>query len=167
MYTSIIKTLFLVSVASVNANDFLGIERLLQSGVAITTTCTSDNNCQPGLCCADYKRINGATVSTISKVCINTQLHNRTVFFNNLNYTWTCNNQTTLTRNALSTCSANTECQSVTSGCCQARSLSMWTVVNQTLGNFCGASDSAGSLSQEYRVGSSPNNFTTTVSLFS
>lgn len=123
MYKSLAITLLAVASTTINANDFLGMERILQTatGTTISSACTTDSTCQPGLCCADYRRINGTVTTNVTRVCVNTQLHNRTIIFNNLNHTWVCSNQTTLTANAVTSCSSNTQCSAITNGCCQTR----------------------------------------------
>ena len=48
-------------------DDFLGLDRILQvQGTLFTTVCTTDANCAVGNCCADYRRISGATVTNVT-----------------------------------------------------------------------------------------------------
>ncbi len=128
---------FMVASASAS-DDFLGLERILQvQGTVFSTVCTADSNCAVGNCCADYRRINGATVTNVTKTCINPLLSGRTVLFGGLNHTWSCVNQSVVAPAIGSSCSANSGC--TTAGqCCLNRSLNVFGV-NQTAGTFCGA----------------------------
>ena len=155
-------------VASVSASDdFLGLERILQvQGTVFSTVCTADSNCAVGNCCADYRRINGATVTNVTRTCINPLLNGRTVFFSGLNHTWSCLNQSVVAPAVGSSCSTNSACTAAGS-CCQNRSFNVFGV-NQTAGTFCGAQSTTERLTfQQYAVGAAPNNFTSNVTYYS
>ena len=155
-------------VATVQAtDDFLGLDRILQvQGTLFTTVCTTDANCAVGNCCADYRRISGATVTNVTKTCVNPLLSGRTVLFGGLNHTWSCLNQTVVAPSVGAACSTNSACTAAGT-CCLSRSFSVFGV-NQTAGTFCGAQTSSSALRfQQYAVGVAPNNFTANATFYS
>lgn len=132
---------FLVATVSAS-DDFLGLERILQvQGTTFSTVCTSDAGCAVGNCCADYRRLNGAVVTNVTRTCVNPLLSGRTVLFGGLNHTWACLNSSVVAPSVGSACSANSGCTAAGS-CCLSRSFNVFGV-NQTAGTFCGASTSS------------------------
>ena len=162
---SLAITLFLAAIKA--SDDFLGLERILQvQGNVFTATCTSDASCAIGNCCADYRRINGAVVTNVTKTCVNPLLNGRTVLFNGLNHTWSCLNQSVVAPSVGALCSSNSACTAAGS-CCLSRSFSVFGV-NQTAGTFCGAQTSSRVTTfQQYSVGVAPSNFTTNATYYS
>jgi hypothetical protein len=156
---------FLVATVSAS-DDFLGLERILQvQGTVFSTVCTTDSNCAVGNCCADYRRISGATVTNVTRTCVNPLLSGRTVLFGGLNHTWSCLNQTVVAPSVGTPCSTNSACTAAGS-CCLSRSFSVFGV-NQTAGTFCGAQTTSERLTfQQYAVGAAPNNFTSNVTYY-
>lgn len=165
MFNKITSSIALLLLASTTfaTDDFQGLDRILQTQGSIhTATCTADSACSPGNCCADYRRINGNTVTNVSKTCVNTQLNNRRVLFGGLNHTWVCINQTNAQVQSGTPCTDNAGC-SAANTCCQSRSFSIWGS-SQAVGNTCGTVASSGLTTfQQYNVGASPNNFTANV----
>jgi len=167
MFTKVsLAVALLVATVSATSDDFLGLERMLQvQGSVHTAACTSDATCAAGNCCAEYRRINGATVTTVTRTCVNPLLSGRTVFANALNHTWSCLNQAAVAPAVGAACSENSACTGA-GECCLSRSFTAWGV-NETAGTFCGASASSGSTTfQQYAVGSAPNNFATNVTYY-
>lgn len=139
MFAKISLAVTLLAATVSASDDFLGLERILQvQGTTFSTVCTSDAGCAVGNCCADYRRINGATVTNVTKTCVNPLLSGRTVLFGGLNHTWSCLNQSVVAPSVGAACSANSACTAAGS-CCLTRTFSVFGV-NQTAGTFCGNS---------------------------
>lgn len=128
MFAKFSLAITLLTATVTAADDFLGLDRILQvQGTVFTTVCTSDAQCAVGNCCADYRRINGATVTNVTRTCVNPLLSGRTVFFNNLNHTWSCLNQSVVAPSVGALCSSNNGCTAMGS-CCLSRSFSVFGV---------------------------------------
>ena len=116
-----ITTLTIVSVfiAAATANEsFLGLERILQvQGTAFSGACTADSGCASGLCCADYRRLNGTVTTNVTKTCVNPLLNGRAVLFGGLNHTWACVNQTSAVTLRGDACSTNAACTAANTCC--------------------------------------------------
>lgn len=167
MFTKVsLAIALLVATVSATSDDFLGLERMLQvQGTVFSTVCTADAGCAAGNCCADYRRINGAVVTNVTRTCVNPLLNGRTVLFGGLNHTWSCLNQSAVAPAVGAPCSSNSACTAA-GACCLSRSFTAWGV-NQTAGTSCGArSSSALTTFQQYAVGAAPNNFTTNVTYY-
>ncbi len=103
MYKRLALATACLLVAVTSASNFLSVEeeRFLQSSGAIyTATCAADSSCATGNCCAQYRKVNGTSVTNVTNTCVSTQLHNKMVLFGGLNHTFVCSNATLVTANA-------------------------------------------------------------------